>query len=203
MAAITVLVPPELLQHAAANHARVDTGRRLGHIVCWASPSIDSAAGEPRSRSTPDDARCCYTGVVTDDETIDRHLGVVLDEVITAIQALKQVEWSASNAGERHALNQLRAYLGEQADAVSEAEEHIGGRDPSILSPTGHPLRNLRAEADGDSTIMLRRLLEHLHVVAADIRTRASEMAATEQGVLLAGLADGLSERLRHFVNDN
>jgi hypothetical protein len=139
---------------------------------------------------------------VADDETIDRHLGVVLDEVITSIQALKQVGWSAPSA-DRRALNELRAYLGEQAAVVSNAEESIGGRDPLLVSPTGRQLRNLSAEAGGDSTVMIRKLLEHLYAVAADIRTRASEIVGTEQGVLLTTLAEGLTERLDRLADDS
>lgn len=129
------------------------------------------------------------------DETVDRHLAEVLDEVIRAIQATKQVQWSAGRS-HRAALDELKAFLVEKADAVAAAEEQIEGRNPAIVSPSGRPRRNLTAEAGGDVAVMMAKLVDRLRALEGNIRDMASETAGTEHSRRLTELADGLAERL-------
>lgn len=129
------------------------------------------------------------------DETVDRHLATVLDEVIGAVQATKQVQWSAGSS-HRAALEALRVFLLEKADVVAVAEEQIGGRNPAIVSPGGRKRRNLAAEAGGDLTVLVARLVDQLRGLEADIRRKAAETAGTDHAERLTELADGLAERL-------
>jgi hypothetical protein len=131
-----------------------------------------------------------------DDQTVDRDLGAVLDEVITAIQETKQAEWPESDHDRRRALDELRTFLIGQAVAISEAEERIGGRDPSLLNPTGHQVRDLRAEAGGDRDAWLVLLFSRLQAVAADARARAAPIEGASEEKLFVALADGLDHRL-------
>ena len=133
---------------------------------------------------------------MADEGTVDRHLGVVLDEVITAIQETKQGVWSATSSDQRRSLTELRSFLISEAVAVAEAEERIGGRDPSLISPTGHELRNLSAEPGNDSAGLLALLVGHLRAIADDVRRRATEIEGAPEAGLFATLADGMDERL-------
>ena len=130
-----------------------------------------------------------------DEQRIDDHLGAVFAELVDAIQETKQAVWSAGSAAQRQALEDLRRFLIEQADIVSDAEVSIAGRSPSILSPTGHHPRNLLSEAGGDRAKLLRLLLDRVTAVAGDVRRRAEEMDGTEEAVVLNRLADGIEER--------
>ena len=133
---------------------------------------------------------------MADEETVDRHLAAVIDEVISAIQETKQGVWSASSPEKRAALTELKGFLGEQLVVLSEAEEQINGRAPSIRSPTGHAIRNLRSEAGNDFSAFKALLLSELRDVAADARARAGEISPASEAELLMRLADGLDERL-------
>src|SRR2546428_1110697 len=131
-----------------------------------------------------------------DDKTVDRDLGAVLDEVISAVQETKQAEWPESDHDRRRALDELRTFLIGQAVAISEAEERIGGRDPSLLNPTAHQVRDLRSEAGGDRDAWLALLFSRLHGVAADARSRAGHIEGAAEATLFIALADGLDRRL-------
>ena len=140
--------------------------------------------------------------MTTDEETIDRHLGIVLNEVITAIQTIKQAVWSASTADVRQALGELRSFLADQAAALAEAEESINGRAESVLNPTAHTLRNLRADAGHDQTVFRALVLDNLRELSADARSRAEEIADAPQATLFVELADGLDHRLNALAAD-
>jgi len=131
-----------------------------------------------------------------DDRTVDRDLGAVLDQVISAIQETKQAEWPESDHGRRRALDELRTFLIAQAMAISEAEEHLGGRDPSLMNPTAHRVRDLRTEAGGDRDAWMALLLSRLQAVAADARTRAAHIEGAAEATLFIALADGLNRRV-------
>lgn len=133
---------------------------------------------------------------MADQEAVDRHLGAVIDEVISAIQETKQAVWSASTTEKRVELNELKSFLGEQLMALADAEERINGRARDITSPTGHAIRNLRSEAGNDFAAFRALLLGELRAVADGARRRAEEIAGAPEAELLAGLADGLARRL-------
>lgn len=133
---------------------------------------------------------------MADEETVDRHLAAVIDRAISAVQETKQAVWSASTPEKRAALSELKGFLGEQLVVLAEAEERINGRAPSITSPTGRAIRNLRAEAGNEFSAFKALLLGELRAVAADARARAGEIAGTPEADLLTGLADGLDRRL-------
>jgi hypothetical protein len=133
---------------------------------------------------------------MADEESVDRHLAAVIDQVISAIQATKQAVWSASTPEKRAALTDLKGFLGEQLVVLSEAEERINGRAPSITSPTGRAIRNLRSEADNDFSAFKALVLNELRGVAADARARAVEISGASEAELLTGLADGLDQRV-------
>lgn len=134
-----------------------------------------------------------------DEQRIDDHLGAVFTGLVVAIKETKQGVWSAGTPERRQALDDLRLYLIEQAAIVSDAELSIGGRSPSIASPTGHQPRNLGAEARGDPRRLLELLLERVTAVAADVRVRAEEMDGTEEAVVLRRMADGIDQRARRL----
>lgn len=124
---------------------------------------------------------------------VDRRLSVVLDEVISAIQDTKQAEWAAPSDRRRHELEILREYLMTHAAALADAEQEIDGRNPSLTTPTGHRLRNLRAEAGGDADVMLTLLLDELAAVTADAREAAAPLEPSGYKALLEETADGLT----------
>jgi hypothetical protein len=133
---------------------------------------------------------------MADVETVDRHLAEVIDQVISAIQETKQAVWSASTPEKRAALTELKGFLGEQLVALSEAEERINGRDPSITSPTGHAIRNLRSEAGNEFSAFKALVLGELRGVSTDARRRAADISDAPEAELLTGLADGLDRRI-------
>jgi hypothetical protein len=133
---------------------------------------------------------------MADEETVDRHLGAVLDEVINAIQETKQAVWSASTAHRRRAFDELQAFLVAQAAAVADAEQRIAGRDPRLLLPTGHRVRNLPAEAHGDNDVLVGLLLDDLKALVSDVWARAAEIEGTSEAELLTQLAGGVNDRV-------
>lgn len=139
---------------------------------------------------------------MADQETVDRHLGAVIDEVISAIQETKQAAWSASTAEKRAQLNELKGFLGEQLMVLSDAEERINGRARDITSPTGRAIRNLWSEAGNDFTTFKALVLGELREVAEDARRRGGEIAGAPEAELLTGLADGLERRVGALAGD-
>ena len=135
---------------------------------------------------------------MTDDETVDHELVAVLDELITAVQETKQAVWASSDE-HRVALGDLRTFLIGQAMVFSEAEERIGGDSSSLVSPTGRPLRNLRAEAGGDDGALLELVIGHLAGIVADVRSRAARIGGAAERQLFDTLADGMDDRLRRL----
>ena len=140
---------------------------------------------------------------MADSETVDQHLAAVMDEVISAIQEIKQAVWSASTTERRGALNELKSFLGAQLAALSDAEERINGRAPTITSPTGHPIRNLRSEAGGNFSTFRALVLAELRAVAADARVRADAISGAPEAQLLTQVADGLDHRLDMLTADD
>ena len=135
----------------------------------------------------------------TEDEDIDAHLAMVLDEVITAIQTTKQAVWSASNSDVRHALIELKRFLSEQAVALFDTTVDDGPAD-SVVSPAGRKPRNLRADAGQDRAVFRTLVLGELEAVAADVRSRAAALSGSSHGEMLVALADGLEYRLEALV---
>ncbi|HEX2118772.1 MAG TPA: hypothetical protein VHF91_06285 [Acidimicrobiales bacterium] len=133
---------------------------------------------------------------MVDEETVDAHLGEVIDKVISAIQETKQAVWSASTTERRQALNELKGFLGEQLAALSYAEERINGRARNIVTPTGHAIRNLRSEAGGEFEAFRSLVLGELRSVAADARRRAQQISGAPEAGLLVTLADGIDHRV-------
>lgn len=120
----------------------------------------------------------------------------MLDEVITAIREIKQAVWSVSTPERHCAFDELRTFLVDKAAVVAEAEERIGGRDPSLLSPTGHRIRNLHVEAGGDKRAMVALLFDHLRAVVADVRIRAADIEGAAEVAVFIQLADGVDGRV-------
>jgi hypothetical protein len=133
---------------------------------------------------------------VAEQADVDRHLVAVIDRVIAAVQETKQAVWQASTPEIRRRLNELKAFLAEQLGALADAEERLGGRDPSVTSPTGHAIRNLLAESRGDRSVFRGLILGELRAVAADARARAGEVAGAPEADLLVSLAEGIDRRL-------
>ena len=133
---------------------------------------------------------------VTDEQTVDRHLGAMIEEVISAIQETKQGVWSAPTTEKRAALNELKSFLGEQLMLLADAEQRINGRARDITSPTGHAIRNLWSEAGHDFSAFRALLLGELRGVSVDARRRAEEISGAPEAALLSGLAEGLDRRL-------
>ena len=140
---------------------------------------------------------------MADEETVDEHLAAVIHQVISAIQETKQAVWSASTGERRSALNELKTFLAEQLMTLSDAEVGINGRSPTITSPTGHVIRNLRAEAGGDFSAFRALVLAQLRAVAADARSRADAISGAPEAELLSQLADGLDQRLDVLTADD
>ncbi|HUR23686.1 MAG TPA: hypothetical protein VMZ73_07420 [Acidimicrobiales bacterium] len=140
---------------------------------------------------------------MADEETVDKHLAAVIDEVISAIQETKQAVWSASTSDRRRQLNELKTFLGEQLVALSDAEARIGGRAATMTSPTGHAIRNLRSEAGGDFSAFRALVLAELRAVAADARARADAISGAPEAELLTRLGDGLDHRLDVLTPDD
>jgi hypothetical protein len=132
----------------------------------------------------------------TDEEVVDRALGVALDELIDAIQETKQAVWLTRDVEQHRALEALQSFLGEKAGEISVAEARIDGRSPFIVTPSGRRPRNLAARAGGDHSMMLELLLGDLEALAADVRQHAGGIAGREEAQLLTRLADGLDEHL-------
>jgi hypothetical protein len=139
---------------------------------------------------------------VLDEDAVDRHLGSVIDQVISAIQETKQAVWSASTTEKRAELNELKSFLGEQLMVLCDAEERINGRARDITCPTGHPIRNLWSEAGNDFTAFKALVLGELRGVAEDARQRAEDIAGAPEADLLTGLADGLERRVVALADD-
>lgn len=133
---------------------------------------------------------------MADEETVDAHLGAVIDRVISAIQETKQAVWSASTTERRQELNELKAFLAEHLAALADAEEQINGRARTIASPTGHAIRNLRSEAGNQFEAFRALILSELRAVADDARARAEQISGAPEAGLLSTLADGIDHRL-------
>ncbi len=136
------------------------------------------------------------SGAQSDDAEVDRALGVALDELVTAIQEAKQAVWSASDVEQRRALDALQGFLVKQAAEVANAEARIRGRSPLLVSPSGRRPPNLAGQAHGDQSALVGLLVADLEKLLVDVRQLASEVAGREETRLLAGLADGLEQRL-------
>jgi hypothetical protein len=132
---------------------------------------------------------------VDDDNELDSYLVAVFDELIELVQEIKQVQWSAPSVGRRRALEQLKELLGQQAVAVSEAEQRTGAPSPSIMTPSAHRPRNLSAEAGGDTTRLLQLLVTDLAAVAEDLRGRSTTTSGEWQHTF-DELADGLEDHI-------
>ena len=128
--------------------------------------------------------------------TVDRALGVALDELIDAIAETKQAVWLTLDAEQHRALDALCRFLIDQVTEVGAAEARIDGRSPLIVSPGARRQKNLAAEAHGDQTAMLGLLVADLEHVATDARRQAGLIAGREEAQLLVRLADGLERHL-------
>jgi hypothetical protein len=153
---------------------------------------------------TADDNRQAESGAgdneaaaeAADEATVDRALGVALDELIDAIAETKQAVWLTLDAEQHRALDALRRFLIDQVTEVGAAEARIDGRSPLIVSPGARRPKNLAAEAHGDQTAMLRLLVGDLEHLAADARRQAGLIAGREEANLLVRLAEGLERHL-------
>jgi hypothetical protein len=136
--------------------------------------------------------------MTTSESDIASNLGVVFEKLVNLVHELKQAAWSAPDSDRRHHLENLQAYLAEQAIAIDEEEKRVGGRPPWIVSPTGYNSPNLAAEAGGDSDRFLALLVDHLKVLIGDMRERGKVLPGGS-GTLLAVMADRIERRVERL----
>lgn len=122
-------------------------------------------------------------------------LAAVFDELIDLVHETKQAVWSTGSPAVRRSFEALQDYLAEQAAAIDEAEQNAGGRPAWETEPSAHESRNILGQAGDDPDLVVRILLDDLSRAVRDIRRR-SESAEGEWQQLLAGVADGLDERV-------
>lgn len=127
------------------------------------------------------------------EEEVDRELGAVLDELITAVLETRQAVWSLPSGPLHLALEDLRKALVVHTTEVADAEERIGGRAPGIMSPSGRRAPNLSAQAGRDSAAVVALLTEHLAAVASDVRGRVEHIGDGPERRMLQNLADDLA----------
>lgn len=130
------------------------------------------------------------------EKQLGTQLGAIFNELIDLIGEAKQAIWASSATGQRAALEALKAYLGEQAGRVDDAEISLGGRPAWVLSPTGHHPRNLAAAAGGDPNRFIDVLAADLETLVEDIRLQSGSTEG-DWTVFLTELADGLETRVR------
>ena len=135
------------------------------------------------------------------DDTVKRHLTVLLNSVIGAVSATKQVQW-ATGSSHRNALEELMSFLIDRAGDIADAEEEIGGRSSDIQSPSARSRPNLIAEAGDDIDTLMVEFIGQLRALETDIRVMASDTSGTEHSRRLTELADGLGERLAPLSDD-
>ena len=126
------------------------------------------------------------------EEDVDRELGEVLDELITAVLETKQAVWSSPTGPVHLALEDLRRALVVHTGEVADAEERIGGRARGIMSPSARRPPNLSAQAGRDPAAVVRLLSEHLGAVASDVRGRIERIGDGPERRILQNLADDL-----------
>ena len=136
--------------------------------------------------------------MTTSESDVASNLGAVFEKLVDLVHEVKQAAWSASDSNRRHHLESLQAYLAEQAVAVDEEEQRVGGRPPWIVSPTGYKSPNLAAEAGGDSDRFVALLVDHLTLLIGDMRER-SKVVPGESGTLLAAMADHIETRVERL----
>lgn len=149
---------------------------------------------------TADDSQEAVPGAVdagpVDEAAVDQALVVALDELIDAVQEIKQAVWVTSDVEQHRTLEALQLFLVEQMSDVAAAEARIDGRSPFLVSPSGRHPANLAARAGGDHSVMLELLHADLEALSADVRRQAEWIAGREEAELLTRLADGLDEHL-------
>ena len=137
---------------------------------------------------------------MTAEETVDRHLRAVFDELVKAIYETKQLVWAAP-ALLRGQLQDLLAFVVDQSHLVDEAEARIDGRALGMAAPSSHERRNLLGEADNDVQAALAAYTARLSHLASDIRRRASDMGGADEANLLVDIADELQRRVEILVS--
>jgi hypothetical protein len=129
------------------------------------------------------------------DEQIEAELGAVFLELVELIGETKQAGWAASSSQRRTAFDDLKMFVAEQAVKIDDAERRIGTRAPWVTSPTAHHVKNIAAEAAGDSQQLAQLLIRDLRRAVDDIRNRAAAMEGEWQQ-LLVDLADDLERHI-------
>lgn len=132
---------------------------------------------------------------MTSDQSVDRHLRVVYDGLVTTINVTKQLVWSAPPALNDQ-LRDLLAFLIDQCRLVDEAEARIDGRAPSMAAPSSYERPNLVGEFDNDVHAALAAYVNEVTDLASDIRSRASDMGDVDEATLLVETAEGLEQRV-------
>ena len=78
---------------------------------------------------------------------------------------------------------------------IGEAEERIDGRSQTLASPSSHNRGNLVGESGGvDAAVGV--LVGRIRLLAADLRTRADDIAGSDEADLLVRAAAGLDEHV-------
>jgi hypothetical protein len=131
-----------------------------------------------------------------DDERIDRELGDVFRELVELVKETRQVLWSAPRGQVRAHLEELQSFLADNVAVVADAEERIGGRSPTLLSPTAMTRPDLRGQAGDRPEAMVSLLRANLEATVGDIRARVAHLGGGEDVELLSRVADGLDERV-------
>ncbi len=136
---------------------------------------------------------------MVDEDVVDQHLGVVLNDVLNALYQAKQASWAASRSPHGDDLRTLVAYLIDRSGVLMEAEERLGGRAPGIASPSSHQRGNLVSEAGGDLDAAVAMLVERLDALAHGVRGSAVSIAGSAEATLLEELADGIEVRIERL----
>jgi hypothetical protein len=130
--------------------------------------------------------------MTTPERAGDRHLAVVLDELIDVVRETKQIEWIAHHGETRQRLDELEAFLIPQLAEITRIEAETGSPLARIVTPSVHHALEPMGAASA-SEVVRNRLVPHLLTLAADVRDCARECGAAERD-FLEQLATDLEE---------
>jgi hypothetical protein len=130
-----------------------------------------------------------------DEQRADRALVAVFNELIALGREAKQGAWAVPRGAVQESVDDLMTFLFTHAAAVADAEAAIDGRSPDMISPSAHGAPQLMVDARGaDDVVPL--LIERARKLSAAIRTRATDLGASEVGRLLDDVAEGLDKHV-------
>jgi hypothetical protein len=132
---------------------------------------------------------------VTDEHTVDRHLGAIYQELVTSTYLTKQVMWSAPSSL-RGRLRALLGFLIEQSHAMDEAEARINGRAAGLASPSEQPRTTLDGADHNDVQAAFAAYTTRLIALVGHLRERAADLGDAPEATLVREIASGLEARV-------